>query len=105
MRNAVYSKSRHGATPSRKTGASKVRRSKPTCHKPGLQNSGYNAVITSGYCFWPGIRQQILVYSDSLTWGIIPNTRNRSPFDERWPGVLENKLNVSGHKVRVIEDR
>jgi len=27
VRNAVHSKSRHGATPSRKTGASKVRRS------------------------------------------------------------------------------
>jgi len=47
---------------------------------------------------------QILVYSDSLTWGIIPNTRKRLPFDERWPGVLENKLNVSGQRVRVIED-
>ena len=47
---------------------------------------------------------QILVYSDSLTWGIIPNTRKRLPFDERWPGVLENKLNVSGQHVRVIED-
>jgi lysophospholipase L1-like esterase len=47
---------------------------------------------------------QILVYSDSLTWGIIPNTRKRLPFDERWPGVLENKLNVSGRHVRVIED-
>jgi lysophospholipase L1-like esterase len=47
---------------------------------------------------------QILVYADSLTWGIIPNTRNRLPFDERWPGVLENKLNASGHRVRLIED-
>src|ERR1700675_327618 len=47
---------------------------------------------------------QILVYSDSLTWGIIPNTRNRLPFDERWPGVLENKLNASGLRVRLIED-
>jgi lysophospholipase L1-like esterase len=47
---------------------------------------------------------QILVYSDSLTWGIIPNTRKRLPFDERWPGVLENKLNVAGQRVRVIED-
>jgi len=47
---------------------------------------------------------QILVYSDSLTWGIIPNTRNRLPFDERWPGVLENKLNASGKRVRLIED-
>ena len=47
---------------------------------------------------------QILVYSDSLTWGIIPNTRKRLRFHERWPGVLENKLNVSGQDVRVIED-
>ena len=47
---------------------------------------------------------QILVYSDSLTWGIIPNTRERLPFDERWPGVLENKLSVLGQRVRVIED-
>jgi lysophospholipase L1-like esterase len=47
---------------------------------------------------------QVLVYSDSLTWGIIPNTRHRLPFDERWPGVLENTLNASGQRVRVIED-
>src|SRR5579864_976361 len=47
---------------------------------------------------------QILVYSDSLTWGIIPDTRARLPFDERWPGVLENKLNASGPRIRVIED-
>src|SRR5271154_3808798 len=46
----------------------------------------------------------VLVYSDSLTWGIIPNTRNRLPFDERWPGVLENELNARGRRVRVIED-
>lgn len=48
--------------------------------------------------------RQILVYSDSLTWGIIPNTRNRLEFDARWPGVLENKLNDEGHSVRIIED-
>jgi lysophospholipase L1-like esterase len=48
--------------------------------------------------------RHILVYSDSLTWGIIPETRRRLPFDERWPGVLENKLNASGAGVRVIED-
>jgi lysophospholipase L1-like esterase len=47
---------------------------------------------------------QVLVYSDSLTWGIIPNTRQRLPFDERWPGVLENSLNAPGQRVRVIED-
>jgi lysophospholipase L1-like esterase len=46
----------------------------------------------------------ILVYSDSLTWGIIPNTRKRLTFDQRWPGVLENKLNASSRRVRVIED-
>lgn len=48
--------------------------------------------------------QQLLVYSDSLTWGIIPNTRKRLPFEERWPGVLEGKLNRSGNRVRVLED-
>ena len=47
---------------------------------------------------------QILIYSDSLTWGIVPDTRARLPFDERWPGVLENTLNASGPRVRVIED-
>jgi lysophospholipase L1-like esterase len=46
----------------------------------------------------------VLVYSDSLTWGIVPNTRNRLAFDERWPGVLENALNEQGRRVRVIED-
>ena len=47
---------------------------------------------------------QLLVYADSLSWGIIPGTRYRLPFDERWPGVLENKLNAAGLRVRVIED-
>jgi len=48
--------------------------------------------------------QQILVYADSLSWGIIPGTRKRLPFDQRWPGVMENALNSSGAGVRVIED-
>ena len=48
--------------------------------------------------------KQILVYADSLTWGIIPNSRNRLPFDQRWPGVVENRLNASGRRLRVIED-
>jgi lysophospholipase L1-like esterase len=47
---------------------------------------------------------QILVYADSLSWGIIPNTRRRLEFDARWPGVLENELNANGRTVRVIED-
>jgi lysophospholipase L1-like esterase len=46
----------------------------------------------------------ILVYSDSLTWGIIPNTRERLPFEKRWPGVLENKLRDAGSDVRILED-
>ena len=48
--------------------------------------------------------RQILVYSDSLSWGIVPLTRNRLPFDARWPGVMENRLNAEGRTVRVIED-
>ena len=47
--------------------------------------------------------KQILVYSDSLSWGIIPATRNRFRFDHRWPGVMESKLNNTGMRVRVIE--
>ena len=48
--------------------------------------------------------QQILVYSDSLSWGIIPNTRKRLGFAERWPGAMEDHLIRSGRSVRVIED-
>ncbi|MDP8567426.1 SGNH/GDSL hydrolase family protein [Methylophilus aquaticus] len=48
--------------------------------------------------------QQILVYSDSLSWGIIPDTRQRLPFAQRWPGVLEIALTQSGQDARVIED-
>ena len=48
--------------------------------------------------------QHILVYADSLSWGIVPTTRQRLPFDQRWPGVMENLLNQSATSVRVIED-
>jgi lysophospholipase L1-like esterase len=48
--------------------------------------------------------RQILVYGDSLPWGIIPGTRGRLPFDERWPGVMEQGLNAEGRSVRVLED-
>jgi lysophospholipase L1-like esterase len=47
---------------------------------------------------------QILVYADSLSWGIIPNTRNRFSFDQRWPGIMEIELLGAGESVRVIED-
>ena len=48
--------------------------------------------------------KNIFVYSDSLSWGIIPTTRQRLAFEQRWPGVLEIALNSSGPKVRIIED-
>jgi len=48
--------------------------------------------------------QQILVYSDSLSWGIIPTTRQRQPFEARWPGVFELALSRPDRSVRVIED-
>jgi lysophospholipase L1-like esterase len=37
--------------------------------------------------------RQVLVYGDSLTWGIV-----------RWPGVMERTLAASNHEIRVIED-
>ena len=48
--------------------------------------------------------KQILVYGDSLTWGIVPGTRRRLPFSERWPAILEAGLVNAGQPVRVIED-
>jgi lysophospholipase L1-like esterase len=48
--------------------------------------------------------QQLFVYGDSLSWGIIPTTRERLRFDQRWPGVLEAELIKQGRKVRVLED-
>ncbi len=48
--------------------------------------------------------RQILVYGDSLTWGIIPLTRKRLEFARRWPGVLERELASRGAAVRVLED-
>ncbi len=45
--------------------------------------------------------QHILVYGDSLSWGIVPGTRQRLPFEQRWPGVMELAL---GPNYRVIED-
>ncbi len=47
---------------------------------------------------------QILIYADSLAWGIIPDSRDRLPFDSRWPGVFEKSLVNRGLNVRVIEN-
>ncbi len=48
--------------------------------------------------------QQVLVYGDSVSWGMIPGTRERFPFDRRWPGRLEGELRAKGLSVRVIEN-
>jgi lysophospholipase L1-like esterase len=48
--------------------------------------------------------KQILVYGDSLSWGIVPGTRRRLPFAERWPAILERELVRAGSSVRLIED-
>lgn len=48
--------------------------------------------------------RQLLVYGDSLSWGIVPGSRRRFPFEDRWPGILEIKLDALGCRTRVIED-
>lgn len=48
--------------------------------------------------------KHIYVYGDSLSWGIVPSTRQRFPFETRWPGAMELKLNAAGRTVRVTED-
>lgn len=51
---------------------------------------------------------QVLVYADSLSWGIVPGTRQRLPWPVRWPGRLELALNgakAGGQRpVRILED-
>lgn len=51
---------------------------------------------------------QVLVYADSLSWGIVPGTRQRLPWPVRWPGRLELALNgpATGvqRPVRILED-
>jgi len=47
---------------------------------------------------------QVLVYGDSLSWGIIPGTRDRFEFSRRWPGVMEAQLLEAGINLRVVED-
>jgi hypothetical protein len=60
-------------------------------------------------CFYFGCSDKYAYARDSCVrrfadLGIIPDTRRRLSFDERWPGVLENNLNASGQRTRVIED-
>jgi lysophospholipase L1-like esterase len=62
------------------------------------------ANVAPAACEGDAPMQQILVYGDSLTWGIIPDTRRRLPFAQRWPGVMECELLAAAAEVRVIED-
>jgi lysophospholipase L1-like esterase len=39
-----------------------------------------------------------------MSWAIVPMTRERFPFESRWPGVMQNNLTSSGLAVNVIED-
>lgn len=58
------------------------------------------------YCnflHWSEHLKQVLVYADSLSWGIIPGTRRRLEFHQRWPGLLEIKLKQY-LDVRIIEN-
>ncbi len=48
--------------------------------------------------------KQIFIYGDSLSWGIIPGTRDRLPFTKRWPHVMESLLNKNQDNYRVIEN-
>src|SRR5262245_26248453 len=47
---------------------------------------------------------RILIYGDSMSWGIVPLRRERFPYESRWPGVMENSLRASNREVHVIED-
>lgn len=42
-----------------------------------------------------------MVYADSLSWGIIPNTRERLAPNKRWTGILQESL---GTEYKVIEE-
>lgn len=49
--------------------------------------------------------QQVLVYGDSMAWGMVPGTRQRAPFSTRWPGLLEAAINATGQsQARVVEN-
>jgi lysophospholipase L1-like esterase len=43
----------------------------------------------------------VLCYGDSLSWGIVPGTRNRHAYGKRWTGRLQAAL---WPKVRIVED-
>lgn len=49
--------------------------------------------------------QHVLVYGDSMAWGMVPGTRQRASFSARWPGLLEAAINdAGGPQARVVEN-
>lgn len=46
--------------------------------------------------------RQLLCYGDSNTWGLIPGTHDRYPYEVRWTGILQEKL--SEYDIRVVEE-
>jgi lysophospholipase L1-like esterase len=48
--------------------------------------------------------RHVFVYGDSMSWGIVPGSRRRLAFEDRWPGVLEAGLDRPNRRVRVSED-
>lgn len=47
------------------------------------------------------IRKHVLCYGDSVSWGIVPGSRERHAYEKRWPGILQQLL---GPDVRVMEE-
>lgn len=47
------------------------------------------------------ISKHVLCYGDSMSWGIIPGTRQRHPYEKRWPGILQQLV---GPDIRIIEE-
>lgn len=45
--------------------------------------------------------RHVLCYGDSMSWGIVPGTRQRHEHDKRWTGILQQLL---GDDIRVIEE-
>jgi lysophospholipase L1-like esterase len=47
------------------------------------------------------INKHVLCYGDSVSWGIIPGTRQRHSYEKRWPGILQELI---GPSIRIIEE-
>lgn len=45
--------------------------------------------------------RHILCFGDSNTWGYNPSTHERYHYEERWPGVMQERL---GMRYRIIEE-